>query len=86
MVCITLGIPDASISNDHEKYVFGSKTTTVALGDVWLDDRKTLALRVPSIVVAGEFNVLLNPEHPDMGKVKIVSVDPYVFDDRLLNQ
>ena len=86
MACITLEIPAASISSDHEKYVFGSKKTTVALGDLWLDGRKTLALRVPSVVVAGEFNVLLNPEHPDMEKVRIVSIDPFVYDNRLLNQ
>ncbi len=43
-------------------------------------------LKVPSAVVPGEFNLLLNPYHPHHAKTKIVDViDPFVFDRRLLD-
>lgn len=54
------------------------------LGAHWAFAQETLALRVPSAVVAQEYNVLLNPLHPDMAQVTIVQVDPYQFDPRLL--
>jgi RES domain-containing protein len=54
------------------------------LGAQWASAQETLALRVPSAVVAQEYNVLLNPLHPDMSHVTIVQVDPYQFAPRLL--
>ncbi|MBI2497892.1 MAG: RES domain-containing protein, partial [Opitutae bacterium] len=41
------------------------------------------ALRVPSVVVPGEFNYLLNPAHPDFKRVKIGKPEPFSFDPRL---
>jgi RES domain-containing protein len=41
-------------------------------------------LYVPSAVVPGEHNVLINPSHPDMKQVKILDVEVYKFDKRLL--
>jgi RES domain-containing protein len=35
------------------------------LGDSWLSKKATCALLVPSAVVPEEFNVLLNPLHPE---------------------
>lgn len=54
------------------------------LGAQWAAAYQTLALRVPSAVVAPEYNVLLNPLHPAMSQVTIVQVDPYQFDPRLV--
>ncbi len=54
------------------------------LGAQWAATHETLALRVPSAVVAQEYNVLLNPLHPAMSQVTIVQVDLYQFDPRLL--
>ncbi len=43
-------------------------------------------LKVPSAIVPGEFNLLLNPNHGHHSKTKIVEViDPFVFDQRLLD-
>jgi RES domain-containing protein len=44
----------------------------------------TLLLRVPSAVVDQEFNILINPSHPDIQRVTISDIDDYRFDDRLL--
>lgn len=41
------------------------------LGDEWLDSGKSIVMRVPSAIVVGEFNYLLNPLHPDFSKVRI---------------
>jgi RES domain-containing protein len=37
---------------------------TAALGDAWLRRGKSVALRVPSAVIPGEWNYILNPLHP----------------------
>ena len=38
---------------------------TQAFGDQWLAARTSALLRVPSVIVDAEFNVLLNPRHPE---------------------
>ena len=42
---------------------------TVARGDSWLRGRKSVALRVPSAVIPGEWNYILNPLHPQFRKL-----------------
>jgi RES domain-containing protein len=37
---------------------------TRALGDTWLEERRSVVLRVPSAIVPSEWNALLNPLHP----------------------
>ena len=54
------------------------------LGTQWALSRETLLLRVPSVVVEREWNVLINPLHPDMPHVMITQVEAYQFDTRLL--
>ena len=54
------------------------------LGTHWALSTETLLLRVPSAVVEGEFNILINPLHPDMMHVTISDVAAYQFDERLL--
>lgn len=56
---------------------------TRALGDAWLDERASVALRVPSAVIPREFNLLLAPEHPDWGRVAIGEAETFLFDLRL---
>lgn len=53
------------------------------LGSAWAASCRSLALRVPSAVVEGDWNVLLNPKHPEFGKVKIGSAKPFRFDERM---
>ncbi|MCP3961005.1 MAG: RES family NAD+ phosphorylase [bacterium] len=52
-------------------------------GNAWLESRRSVALRVPSIVVKGEHNVLLNPLHPELGRVEIGEPEAFGFDPRL---
>ena len=57
---------------------------TRPLGDAWLGSLECLALSVPSNVVPLEANVVLNPRHPEMGRVTVLRVEPFAFDERLL--
>ena len=58
-------------------------TITRTIGDKWLASRKTALLRVPSVIVPETFNVLLNPEHPDARRIKVLSHQRYPWDERL---
>jgi RES domain-containing protein len=54
------------------------------LGDEWAASSLGLVLRVPSAIIPHESNVLLNPLHPEMSRVKVVAVREFAFDPRLL--
>jgi RES domain-containing protein len=56
-----------------------------AFGDAWLEARTTPAMLVPTIITPGEWNVLINPLHPQFSLKWIVTgPDGYTFDARLL--
>jgi RES domain-containing protein len=55
---------------------------TQQLGDAWLAGAASAALRVPSVRSASDFNVLLNPGHPDAGEARVVGRRRYRFDER----
>src|SRR5581483_9628511 len=54
--------------------------TTRNVGDEWLASRTTALLRVPSAIVPETFNVLLNPEHSDVKKIRVLWHDEYPWD------
>lgn len=54
------------------------------LGDDWLATERSAVLRVPSVIVPGEFNYLLNPTHPDFAAIKIGAPEELTLDPRLL--
>ena len=57
--------------------------STQSIGSAWLEKRSSVALRVPSVIVPMESNVLLNPRHPEMARVRISSNEAFRFDSRL---
>ena len=52
-------------------------------GTRWLHEQRSAVLRVPSAVVSGEFNYMLNPLHPDFDRIQIGKPEPFTFDPRL---
>lgn len=58
-------------------------TVPQRLGNAWYDQSVSVALRVPSVVLRGQSNVLLNPEHPDWADVVQLEAEPFLFDPRL---
>jgi RES domain-containing protein len=56
------------------------------LGSAWAVRCRSLALRVPSAVVDGDSNLVLNPAHPDFGKVAFKEPIPFRFDPRMFRR
>jgi RES domain-containing protein len=54
-----------------------------AIGDRWVSSGNSAVLRVPSVLVPEESNFLLNPRHPDFGKIGISRPHAFRFDPRL---
>ncbi len=52
-------------------------------GDSWIRAGSTVALRVPSAAIRGEWNVLLNPAHPQFAKVRTYEPRAFEFDVRM---
>jgi RES domain-containing protein len=53
------------------------------LGDDWMASGASLILAVPSVIIPKELNYLINPQHPDFGKLKIDPPTDFAFDPRL---
>ena len=52
-------------------------------GDKWIQSAESVVLRIPSVVVPGEYNYVLNPSHPEFGKVELGNVVSIDLDSRL---
>lgn len=52
-------------------------------GDKWVRNNSSVLLKVPSVIVPDEFNFLVNPNHPDFSKLKIIEVSSFRFDKRI---
>lgn len=50
----------------------------------WVSKNKSLGLYVPSIIVPSEYNLLMNPLHPNFDQVILKKIEPFSFDNRLL--
>lgn len=65
----------------------GWRTTNNArlqtIGEEWISGNRSVALEVPSAVIEGEWNVLLNPAHPQFAKIQIAAPKPFHFDKRM---
>ena len=62
---------------------FDQMTVTQSIGEKWIKESKTAILQVPSSIVNEEVNYLLNPNHKDFDLIKLVKIQPFVFDDRI---
>ena len=53
------------------------------IGNEFLIQKKTLLLKVPSAIIPEEYNILINPLHPEFKRVKITRTKKFEFDGRL---
>ena len=60
--------------------------TSLDIGDQWLIGADSCVMEVPSVIVPEEHNILINPAHPDAGRVKAIKVRKWQYDARILNQ
>lgn len=58
-------------------------TTTQRIGDDFIDSGNECIMKVPSAVVQGDFNYLINPNHLSFKKIKIVDVTDFPCDKRI---
>lgn len=62
---------------------FPHSQETQEIGDQFIRANNLLVLKVPSAVVQGDFNYLINPRHTDFPTVKIKKTESFSFDERL---
>jgi RES domain-containing protein len=61
------------------------KSASQAFGNRWYDERRSLALLVPSLAAPGlEWNVLINQQHPDFPEVVASKPRPIVCHPKLI--
>lgn len=59
------------------------KLNTQIIGDNFIHSKEHCVLKVPSAVVKGDFNYLLNPNHEDIQKIIIIEIVDFPFDERI---
>lgn len=57
--------------------------STQLVGDHFILSDQYAVMKVPSVVVQGEYNYLINPSHPESKTINIKSIEPFEFDSRL---
>ena len=62
---------------------FPHSENTQEIGEKFISANEYLVMQVPSAVVLGDFNFLINPKHKDFDKVKIIGKALFTFDKRL---
>jgi RES domain-containing protein len=57
--------------------------TSQQLGQEWISGLESALLLVPSVIVPGEYNALVNPAHPDSRKITAKVRRHFIHDPRL---
>jgi RES domain-containing protein len=89
-VMMTIFVPDdadiynlsaADLPKDWNAWPHSVSTQTI--GDRFVMDNKYPILRVPSAVTQGDYNLLINPRHPDFKRIDIIEIKKFPFDSRI---
>lgn len=62
---------------------FPHPSSTQVFGNQFVAENKSCVLKIPSVLTQGDFNFLINPNHPDFAKVEIQSIEKFPFDQRI---
>jgi RES domain-containing protein len=62
-----------------------SGMTSRATGDAWVRSSSSALLLVPSVIVPDEYNVLINPLHPDVASISATTVKRWIYDPRFFS-
>ena len=89
-VMMTLEIPDTIELSKIDVFnlllnwnAFPHPSTTPQIGDSFIIENKYCVLQVPSSVTKGDYNLLINPKHPDFKHISIINTEPFPFDRRM---
>ncbi len=91
---LVLAAPDDSSSETltdlpADWHAYPNPSATAEAGSQWLKEKRSLLLRVPSAVTAHmdqdlwQYNVLVNPSHPDFHKITVNRLVEWQPDKRL---
>lgn len=58
---------------------------TQKIGLQWISESNSCVLKVPSVVVKGEFNYVISPAHPECKLISIKNIEDFNFDHRFFN-
>ncbi len=62
---------------------YPAPTILSEMGERWILEGATIALKVPSCIIHSAHNYILNCKHPDYAKVKLIERSEFEFDSRL---
>jgi RES domain-containing protein len=62
---------------------FPHPSATQLIGDRFIQENEFCILQIPSAVTQGDYNLLINPRHPEFKKIKITSIVEFPFDKRI---
>ena len=57
-----------------------------AIGDEWMRESRSAALKLPSTIIPSEAVLLLNPRHEDFAKIHFGKFESFRFDPRLVKR
>ncbi|MCK4923032.1 MAG: RES family NAD+ phosphorylase [Bacteroidales bacterium] len=86
---LTLEIPDNSITEikidqlPNNWKVYPAPTILSEIAENWIEENKTIALKVPGCIIHSSYNYILNCRHPEYSKVKLIERRNFKFDSRL---
>ncbi|WP_046758602.1 RES family NAD+ phosphorylase [Kordia jejudonensis] len=86
---LTFEIPDDSITTLNRSDLpsnwkdYPAPTILAQLGEYWFLNQETIALKVPSCIIQTSHNYILNCQHKEYNKVKLISHEDFHFDARL---
>jgi RES domain-containing protein len=87
---VTLDIPDDSITIITVDMLplnwksYPAPTILSEIGEQWVNEAKSIALKVPSCIIHSASNIILNCRHSDYSKVKLIEKRNFEFDSRLI--
>ncbi len=81
LVAVALDLPD-DMRIKRWPTCPNNQTESRQIGDAWITGRTHAGLIVPSFVIRHDTNVLLNPAHGDMARIKVGLIEPFSFDPR----
>lgn len=86
---LTLEIPDDSITTIEainlpvNWTVYPAPAILSEIGEKWIKEGKTIAMKVPSCIIHSSYNYILNCRHADYSRVKLIDQKNFKFDSRL---
>ena len=90
-VLITIDIPDDIATLTIKESLlppnwksFPHPPSTQIIGDSFINDGEYAVLKIPSVITHGDYNIVINPKHKDFQKIKILSIESFPFDHRML--